>query len=165
MARSAPLVPGGAAGRLLGTGIVLGVAAGAAWVVAKRGGQALGEHASRDEAQNPRLINWQWARTIARRTALGGVAESAPAEQERARQEYAALVERSADLVSRYTGIALPAPLTQVYIFDRVQWVDANLAQFEMMFAPLDEAYAHAVARTRRAGPVGGIREPRDHTG
>src|SRR5262245_37003247 len=133
MARGAPLVPGGAAGRMLGTGIALGLAAGAAWAVAKRGSRALGEHASRDEAQNPRLINWQWARTIARRTAMGsGAGESTLTEQERARQEYAALVERSADLVSRYTRITLPAPLTQVYIFDRAQWVDANLAQFEM---------------------------------
>src|SRR5919199_6694760 len=131
MARGAPLAPGGAAGRLLGAGIALGLAAGAAWVVAKRGGQALGDHASRDEAQNPRLINWQWARTIARRTAMGGATEPAPADQERARQEYTALVARSADLVSRYTGITLPAPLTQVHVFDRVQWVDANLAQFE----------------------------------
>jgi len=137
---------------LLGAGLALGVAAGAAWVT----GKALGERASRDEAQNPRLINWEWARTIARRAATGiGDSETSAEEEERARREYAALVERSAGLVSRYTGIELPAPLTQVYVFDRGEWVDANLAQFEMLFEPLDEAYAGVVARTRRSGPVG----------
>jgi coenzyme F420 biosynthesis associated uncharacterized protein len=152
MARGA-LVPGGAAGRLLGTGVVLGVAAGAAWAA----GKVLGDHASRDAGENPRLINWSWARTIARRTAARGdvTAHQSAREQEQVRQEYAALVERSVDLVSRYTGITLPAPLNHVYVFDRAQWVDANLAQFETMFAPLDEAYASAVARTRRGGPVG----------
>src|SRR3954468_7156502 len=107
MARGAAALPSGAAGRLLGAGLWLGVAAGAAWVT----GKALGERASRDEAQNPRLINWEWARTIARRAATGiGDSETSAEEEERARREYAALVERSAGLVSRYTGIELPAP-------------------------------------------------------
>ena len=148
-----PFAPGGTAGRLLGTGLALGAAAGAAWVA----GKALGERASRDADQNPQLINWEWARRIATRTAQRGQdsAVATPETLERARRDYGDLVARSVGMVSDYTRIQLPAPLTRVFVFDRVQWVDANLAQFQIMFEPLDEAYADAIARTRRAGPVG----------
>ncbi|MBI3970491.1 MAG: zinc-dependent metalloprotease [Chloroflexi bacterium] len=147
------LLLGAVSGRLLGTGIVLGVAAGAAWAA----GKLIDESVSRDEAHNPRLINWSWARALAVRTAQRGEerAWAHGAEQRIARQEYTELVTRSADLVSEYTEIALPAPLTEVHVFDRAEWVDANLAQFRLMFAPLDEAYAHTIARVRRAAPVG----------
>src|SRR5919198_4240427 len=148
-----PLVPGGTVGRLLGTGLALGVAAGAAWAA----GKALGERASRDADHNPQLINWTWARRIATRTAQRGQdpAVASPEALERVQREYSTLVERAVAMVSEYTRVQLPAPLTRVFVFDRAQWVDANLTQFQIMFEPLDEAYADAVARTRRAGPVG----------
>ena len=59
------------------------------------------------------------------------------------------------ELVAEYTGIDLPPERAQVYVFDRAEWVDANLAQFELMFAPLDEAYAGTLARLRSATTVG----------
>jgi coenzyme F420 biosynthesis associated uncharacterized protein len=140
---------------LLGTGAVLAVAAGATWAA----GRALGDRVSRDDQHNPRLLNWDWARTIATRAARSGEEAAAAhgAAREIARREYAGLVERSVDLVADYTGVRLPAPLTQVHVFDRAEWVDANLAQFRLMFAPLDDAYAQAIARAHRAGPVGAV--------
>jgi coenzyme F420 biosynthesis associated uncharacterized protein len=148
------LWPGTVAARLIGTGVVVGLAAGAAWVA----GKALSDGASRDSADNPRLINWEWARSIASRAARQG--ETVPWTDSRQREatqhEYASLVDQSAELVGQYTGLRLPAALTQVHVFDRAEWVDANLAQFRLMFGPLDDAYAAAIARTPRAGgPVG----------
>ena len=51
-------------------------------------------------------------------------------------EDYAGHVERAVELVADYTGIELPPARAQVYVFDRAEWVDANLAQFELMFAP-----------------------------
>ncbi|HEU5314768.1 MAG TPA: zinc-dependent metalloprotease [Chloroflexota bacterium] len=147
---------GTASAVLVGGGIALGLAAGAALAA----GRALRESVSRDPANNPRLINWRWARAIAVRGARDAHSdESSPVldtpAKEAARREYAALVARSAELVSDYTQIELPAPLRQVHVFDRPDWVDANLAQFRLMFAPLDEAYAATIARAPGAAPAG----------
>jgi coenzyme F420 biosynthesis associated uncharacterized protein len=163
MARATTLLPGGTAGRLFGTGLALGVAAGTAWAT-WAAGRALGGQVSRDRTDNPRLINWGWARAIATKTARaygpppGAARPAGSAEaREAARAEYVRLVERSAARVSEYTGIRLPAPLTQVHLFDRVEWVDANLSQFQLMFEPLDAAYAAALARAAGAAPVGAL--------
>ena len=50
---------------LLGSGVAFGLAAGAAFAAAR----ALNTRVSRDTANNPRLINWEWARAIAVRGA------------------------------------------------------------------------------------------------
>ncbi len=142
-----------ATARLLGTGVMLGAAAGATWLA----GRVLEERVSRDDAANPRLLNWAWARRIAVRLAQAGetVPWGSPAEREQAREDYAGHVERAVELVAEYTGIELPPARAQVYVFDRAEWVDANLAQFELMFAPLDEAYAGTLARMKGATTVG----------
>src|SRR5919201_1633348 len=63
----------------------------------------------------------------------------------------------AAALVADYPRLRLPAPLTHVHVFDRAEWVDANVAQFHLMFEALDEAYAATLARTRGAAPVGAV--------
>jgi coenzyme F420 biosynthesis associated uncharacterized protein len=142
-----------ATARLLGTGVMLGAAAGATWLA----GRVLEERVSRDDAANPRLLNWAWARRIAVKIAQAGetVPWGSPADRERAREDYAGHVDRAMELVAEYTGIELPPARAQVYVFDRAEWVDANLAQFELMFAPLDEAYAGTLARMKGATTVG----------
>jgi coenzyme F420 biosynthesis associated uncharacterized protein len=142
-----------ATARLLGTGVMLGAAAGATWLA----GRVLEERVSRDDAANPRLLNWAWARRIAVKLAQAGetVPWGSPADRERAREDYAGHVGRAMELVAEYTGIELPPSRAQVYVFDRAEWVDANLAQFELMFAPLDEAYAATLARMKGATTVG----------
>jgi coenzyme F420 biosynthesis associated uncharacterized protein len=158
MSKATSLMSGGGIGRLLGTGVMLGAAAGATWLA----GKVLEERVSRDAAANPRLLNWDWARRIAVKLAQGGPSPSgendpwgSAADRARAREEYARHVRRSMELVADYTGIALPPERAQVYVFDRAEWVDANLAQFELMFAPLDEAYAATLARLHSATTVG----------
>jgi coenzyme F420 biosynthesis associated uncharacterized protein len=146
---------GGTLGRVLGTGAMLGAAAGATWLA----GKVLEERASRDAASNPRLLNWAWARRIAVSLAQAGegVPWGSESEREAARGDYARHVTRSVELVSAYTGTSLSPTRTQVYVFDRAEWVDANLAQFELMFAPLDESYAATLARVHSANTVGAL--------
>jgi coenzyme F420 biosynthesis associated uncharacterized protein len=141
---------------LLGGGVAFGLAAGAAFAAAR----ALNSNVSRDTANNPRLINWDWARTIAVRGARDAHSDEldpvlAEDARDEAQREYRERIERSAQLVADYTRIDLPAPLRQVHVFDRPEWVDANLAQFKLMFAPLDETYAETIARVPGAAPVG----------
>lgn len=136
--------------------MAFGVAAGAAFAAAR----ALNSRVSRDDAHNPRLINWDWARAIAVRGAKDSQSdELTPVlgreTKESAQREYAERIARSAELVADYTRIELPAPLRQVHVFDRPDWVDANLAQFRLMFAPLDETYAETIARVPGAAPAG----------
>src|SRR5262245_53103712 len=117
-------LPGGTLGRVLGTGAMLGAAAGATWLA----GKVLEERASRDAASNPRLLNWAWARRIAVSLAQAGegVPWGSESERETARGDYARHVTRSVELVSAYTGTSLSPTRTQVYVFDRAEWVDAN---------------------------------------
>jgi coenzyme F420 biosynthesis associated uncharacterized protein len=134
---------------------MLGAAAGATWLA----GKVLEERVSRDEAANPRLLNWAWARGIAVRLAQAGEGDpwGTAADREAAREAYAGYVAQSVELVSAYTGTDLAPNRTQVYVFDRVEWVDANLAQFAVMFAPLDEAYAATLARMQGATTMGAL--------
>ena len=149
-------MPSSVSAALIGSGVAFGLAAGAAFAAAR----ALNSTLSRDTANNPRLINWEWARKIAVRGAKDSHADELEpvlerAAKEAAQREYAERIERSAELVSEYTRIELPAPLRQVHVFDRPDWVDANLAQFRLMFAPLDETYAETIARVPGAAPAG----------
>jgi coenzyme F420 biosynthesis associated uncharacterized protein len=155
MSRATGLAAGGLGARLLGTSVAFGVAAGATWLA----GRALAGRISRDEAANPRLLNWEWARQLAVGIAQLGEdsAWEAQGNQESIRRVYEEHVARSIELVSAYTGITLPSSQAQVYVFDRADWVDANLAQFQVMFAPLDAGYASTLARVRSAVTVGAM--------
>jgi coenzyme F420 biosynthesis associated uncharacterized protein len=106
------------------TGAVVGVWAG-------RRAQELGARPS-----VAGLIDWERARTVAismnRESALGAL------ERQRLDREYMELVQRTVPLVSEYTGTTLPFPLDQVYAFDRVDWINANITSFQHMFAPLE---------------------------
>ena len=71
-----------------------------------------------------------------------------PGTRRQAQQQYAAFVRRSHDLVAEYTGVTLPQPLTNVRTFDRQEWVEANIANFRLLFASLERglssgAHAH----------------------
>lgn len=149
--------PVGVAGRLASTGVALGVTAGAAWALTAAG-KVIGGSVSRDEAHNPRLLNWDWARTIATKSVKSvnyDQAVAAAASRERVRREYVELVERSVRLVSDYTGIQLEPGGAQVHVFNRAEWVDANVSQFRLMFGSLDEAYATVMARAQGTSSVG----------
>ena len=66
--------------------------------------------------------------------------EGALTAPERSRLDtyYRELVRRCVPIVSEYTGVTLPSTLERTFAFDRVDWINANVAGFRQMFAPLE---------------------------
>lgn len=115
--------------RLIAAGLLAGAAVGV-WTAGKAREIATREHP-------PKLIDWEQARGIA----VNMNRASALTATERARLDaaYRELVQRCVPLISDYTKSELPGPLDQTFAFDRVDWINANLDAFELMFAPLEE--------------------------
>jgi coenzyme F420 biosynthesis associated uncharacterized protein len=114
--------------RLIAMGLVAGVAAGV-WASSKV--KSLGNH---DPSAG--LIDWDQARGIAINMNRGQTL-TAP-ERDRLDAYYRDLGDRCAPLVRDFTGVELPRPLEQTFAFDRVDWINANLEAFKIMFAPIE---------------------------
>jgi coenzyme F420 biosynthesis associated uncharacterized protein len=80
-----------------------------------------------------------------------------PAAQRRA--EFQAILARTEPLIADYLRTRLPRPLQTVYVFDRAEWIDANIANFKLLFAPIEQVYASLVGRMAMQGlaPVLGL--------
>jgi len=115
--------------RLLSVGLLVGAAVGV-WA-----GNRARELTSRQPAP-PSLFNWGHARSIAANMNR----ESMLAADQRRELDatYRALVGRAVPLVADYTGDQLPKALSRVYVFDRVDWINANVESFAEMFRPLE---------------------------
>src|SRR5688572_17833168 len=75
----------------------------------------------------PRLIDWERVRTIAATIARR---DRLSATYQQLVPEYAAMVDRSQTIIADYTGEPLPLSTGNVYVFDRLAWLDANIANF-----------------------------------
>lgn len=98
----------------------------------------------------PQMIDWLQARNV-------GVAVSqsylAPVLDRAARQEqYRHMVRRSEPLIAAYMGVRPPQPIDRVYVFDRAEWIEANLSAFQSLFAPLEALYDEVSARQGMVG-------------
>lgn len=115
--------------RLLTMGILLGAAAVGVWA-----GNRAREYTERQPT--PDLIDWGQARSLAasmnRDTALGQI------DRDQLNTYYRELTERSIPMVADYTGDQLPREAIQVYAFDRIDWIGANIDNFADMFRPLE---------------------------
>lgn len=130
--------------RRLGTILLLGVVAG-------YGVRYMAEWAGRAMGGKPaRLINWQQAQSFALR--ISQWEQAAIADRPARRAQYARLVERSEPLIAAYMGVRLPQPINRIYVVDRREWLEANFASFERLFAPMEELYTHIAMRQ---GPIG----------
>lgn len=128
--------------RRLGAALVLAFIAGA-------GARYLVNRAASGMPRPP-MIDWLQARNV-------GVAVSQshlmPVIDRAARQEqYRRMVQRSEPLIAAYMGVRLPQPMDRIYIFDRAEWIEANLSAFQALFAPLEELYDEVSARQGVAG-------------
>jgi coenzyme F420 biosynthesis associated uncharacterized protein len=83
------------------------------------------------------MIDWDRTREIA----VGMNKGQALTAVERYRLDayYGDLVARCIPIVTEYTGTSLPTNDQRTFAFDRVDWIDANLAAFKRMFAPIEE--------------------------
>ena len=127
-------------------GLALGMMGGAAWVVGRLISERFGN----------RLVNWEWAAQVAASASRSRTPE-APWDRRKAQQQYADFVRRSHDLVAGYTGVTLPQPLTNVRTLDRREWVEANIANFRLLFASLEQGYQAALKRTSAGGALSGL--------
>jgi coenzyme F420 biosynthesis associated uncharacterized protein len=123
--------------RRLGTILLLGVVAGA-------GVRYITSRVA--TAPRPtRLIDWDQARRVALRVSQS---EQHPVVERAAREaQYMRLVQRSEPLIADYMGRGLPAPITQVVVADRAEWLQANFTSFGAVFQPIEDMYAAAAER------------------
>jgi coenzyme F420 biosynthesis associated uncharacterized protein len=82
-----------------------------------------------------RLVDWERVRSIA-----AAIARRDPQADRYAELEptYAAMVGRSQSIIADYTGEPLPLGTGNVHVFDRIAWLDANVANFKLLFEPLE---------------------------
>jgi coenzyme F420 biosynthesis associated uncharacterized protein len=111
-------------------------------MVASAGVRYVLERAAQNAKQRPtRLIDWNQARQIALRFSQ---TEQAPLTDRALRQDqYARLVAQSEPLLTDYMGVALPAPIQQIYVVDRREWLEANFTSFAHLFQPVEDLYQH----------------------
>lgn len=89
-----------------------------------------------EEPATDGMIDWSRARSIAH-SMNRGHALTLP-QRARLDMEYRELVQRTIPLVSSYTGDQLPGSTERVYAFDRIDWIDANIAAFQSLFEPIE---------------------------
>ncbi len=82
----------------------------------------------------PSLINWERARTVALAMNRAADAETFPPGLT---EHYRELVARCVPLIQEYMRVTLPAA-ERVHVFNRADWIDANIRAFQDLFAPLE---------------------------
>jgi coenzyme F420 biosynthesis associated uncharacterized protein len=114
--------------------MAVGAAAGAAVAIwaSRRGRPEDGEDTRPDG-----MIDWDKARDTATRMNRGDALTAT--EREKLNAYYHELVEKCLPIVSEYTGTTLPNGAPETFAFDRVDWINANLEQFQRMFKAIDE--------------------------
>ncbi len=116
----------------IAAGLLTGVAVGA-WAgsrVLPRSGTMVGPRS---------LIDWDQARAIAISMNRGAVL-TAP-ERRVLDAGYRDLVAQCIPVVAAYTGDTLPLSDERTFAFDRVDWINANIDAFRLLFAPLESLY------------------------
>jgi coenzyme F420 biosynthesis associated uncharacterized protein len=117
---------------MVASGIVAGAAVGA-WAANRL--RAADQPTATQEA-DPRLIDWEHARSIA--INMNRSASLTSVERERLDAYYRELVAQAIPVVERYVGISLPNAGVSTHAFDRVDWINANINAFREMLAPFE---------------------------
>ena len=126
------------------TGALIGAAAGVAWLVGRR--------YLREESK---LIDWGHVRRVALATCRQSLV-GMPFSKRVLAAQYAEMVRQSEGPITEYTGKALPHPLSSVFVFDRVDWIDANISSFELLFEPFEKMNQSALSGSAVSAKVMG---------
>jgi coenzyme F420 biosynthesis associated uncharacterized protein len=89
----------------------------------------------RRPTEAPRLVDWERVRSIAAAIARRDPEAASYADLV---PTYAAMVARGQAIIADYTGEPLPLTSGNVHVFDRIAWLDANVANFKLLFEPLE---------------------------
>ena len=135
--------------RLAAIGLVAGAAVGA-WA-----GGRVRSAVGREPA--PGLIDWDRARAVA--IQMNRTATLTATERERLDAYYRALGARCVPVVAAYVGTELPPTVERTYAFDRVDWINANLTAFRMLFAPLEDLRPEHDGASIAAALWGGVNQ------
>jgi coenzyme F420 biosynthesis associated uncharacterized protein len=113
----------------------LGVLAGAALV----GAYAANRRRVYTRTGAPPMIHWERARRIAvqMNPETGATAEWHASWA----AYYTDLVRRCEPLIAEVMGQNLPQPVQEIAAFSRAEWVDANIRNFQLLFAPLEDLH------------------------
>ncbi|MDQ3328482.1 MAG: zinc-dependent metalloprotease [Chloroflexota bacterium] len=123
--------------------LLVGAALGAVYVATR-------PKAERREGTS-KLVDWPRVEE----TAIGmvrGMAGGEIANRQEANRRYRAMVAESTTVIARYTGMHLDQPLASVYMFDRQDWIRANLEGFRRLFGRIEEIQSHMRSSTSLAG-------------
>lgn len=124
------------------TGLIVGAAAGAAWLVGRR-----------FLPSESTLIDWGQVRRIAlatcRQTLVG-----MPFTKKNLAVQYAEQVGHAERQIAEYSGKTLPQPLNAIFVFDRVDWIDANINNFKLLFEPFEKMHRSTLAASSMSGRV-----------
>jgi coenzyme F420 biosynthesis associated uncharacterized protein len=130
--------------RQLSRGLAAAAVAGALYVASRR----------RAAGPPPSLIDWEKVRTIATL-----IARRDSQSYQDVRPEYAELVGRSQRVIAEYTREPLPAGTEHVYVFDRVQWLEANVAAFRELFEPVERINGSLLAGRLGLSALGDVNQ------
>jgi coenzyme F420 biosynthesis associated uncharacterized protein len=86
------------------------------------------------------MVDWGQAREIAVLVAQSEEAEAPPPDQA-VLGEFEAMLRRSEELVRDYARLDAREPIGPLLVFNRPDWIEANLGSFELIFEPLAESY------------------------
>ncbi len=117
--------------QMIGLGVVAGVALGAAY--------AAGRRRKYSASGVPPMLNWNRVRTLAQAMNPEPALQSGWHEQWSA--YYTDLVRRCEPLIAAEMGRDLPQPVQNIAAFTRAEWIDANIVNFEQLFAPLERMH------------------------
>lgn len=81
---------------------------------------------------SPRLVDWEKARSIALRLAQRDFLMVDWSF------DYNTLVMKSQEAISSYTGEQLPGHLDNIFVYDRSEWLEANINNFRWMLEPME---------------------------
>ncbi len=111
--------------RAISRGLIVAAVASAFYVASRR-----------RSGPPPTLIQWDRVRSIAAAIAT----RSGSLEIDDALSpKYAEMVAQSQEIIARYTGEELLRTIGNVFVLNRVEWLDANVAGFRELFAPLED--------------------------
>lgn len=92
------------------------------------------------------FIDWEQAREIAVLVAQSEGPTLAPADAG-VRDDFESMLQRSEELVREYSHLHTDEPIGPLMVFDRPDWIRANLKSFQLIFQPLAESYGHTLEK------------------